>query len=129
MLIIGLECIGRTVENEFDVDDEMVNFQAKKAYQGVVTKYYTRTKRYRVESSCYQSSSSIDDNPPPIPSPILQLCSCGCGTESNDMVQCPGAVKILCTNKLTRQCERNWKKCIDCCKKNVTRHKIVKRPL
>ena len=48
LLIIGLECIGRTVEKEFDVDDEDENFQARKTYRGVVIKYYSRSKSYRV---------------------------------------------------------------------------------
>ena len=185
MHIIGLECIGRTVEKEFDVDDEEGNFQARKCYRGIVTRYYAKTKRYRVtftdgdkttlsenelldamlpvetpsgselldatlpvqipppllsvssvsnsQSSCHQSSSSTFEDPSQFLSPTLQLCSCGCGTESDDMVQCPGAVKILCNNKLTRQCERNWKKCTDCCRKNVKaiviRHPAIKRSL
>jgi hypothetical protein len=188
LLILGLECIGRTVEKEFDVDDEDGNFQARKTYRGVVIKYYSRSKSYRVtfndgdketlsenelldamlpletlsdneplnatlplslpvlgqipvpllfvslssnsESSCRQPSSSTAEDPPQILSPILQLCSCGCGTESDDMVQCPGAVKILCNNKLTRQCERSWKKCTDCSKKKIViRHAVIKRSL
>ena len=48
MHIIGLECIGITVEKEFDVDDEEGNFQGRKSYRGIVTRYYDKTKRYRV---------------------------------------------------------------------------------